>query len=440
MKKERINNLLDFIDKTPNAYCCVKNIKEILTENGFQELFESDEWNNLKKDGKYFVCRNDSSIIAFTMSDNKGNAGFNITTTHTDSPSFMIKTNSEMFENEYLKLNVTGYGGMINYSWLDRPLSIAGRVIVLDKGIYKKQIINIDKDLLVIPSQAIHINEEANENFKLNHQDDMLPIISLHDDKKIEDILNNLFNELNIKYDKICDYDLFLYNRDKAKIIGLNDEFILAPRLDDLACVVTALYSFLDAKNKFTFNVFCSLNNEEIGSLSQQGADSTFLINTLTRIASITEIDLPTALSNSLVLSVDNAHAIHPNKPQKNDPTNKVYLNYGVVIQHHTSFTTDALTSSLFKGICDKAKVPYQDYVSRSDMSSGGTLGNISQSHVGVDSVDIGLAQLAMHSANELIGVKDIYYLYKSLLEFYQTKVIKDKDIIKLKKEQKKNL
>ena len=259
----------------------------------------------------------------------------------------------------------------------------------------------------------------------------MLPIIALSDDKKIEAIINEALSDKT--YDKICDYDLFLYNRDKARLVGLNEEFILAPRLDDLACVVCALYSFIDSDNKNTFNVFCSLNNEEIGSLSQQGADSTFLINTLSRIASLSDIDLPTALSNSFVLSVDNAHALHPNSPEKNNPTNIVYLNEGVVIQHHTSFTTDALTSSLFKGICDKADVPYQDYVSRSDMSSGGTLGAINQSHVGVDSVDIGLAQLAMHSSNELIGTYDVYFMYKSLLEFYQTKFIKDKNIIKTK-------
>ncbi len=432
--KNIINDLLSFIDVSPNAYCCTKNIKEILLENGFVELFESDNWDNLESDGAYFVSRNDSSIIAFKMRGNKSNEGFNIAVTHTDSPSFMIKTNSEMFENKYLKLNVTGYGGMINYSWLDRPLSLAGRVIVLDNKVYKKYMINIDKDLLVIPSQAIHLNEKVNEGDKLNHQEDMLPILSLSDNKKIEDILNEEMKKLNLKYDKICDYDLFLYNRDKAKIVGLNDEFILSPRLDDLASVYTGLMSFIDAKSKNTFNVFCSLNNEEIGSLSQQGADSTFLINTLSRIARHTGIDLSTSLSNSFLLSVDNAHALHPNSPEKNDPTNIVHLNEGIVIQHHTNLTTDALTSSLFKGICESAKVPFQDYVSRSDMASGSTLGSINQSHVGVDAVDIGLSQLAMHSSNELIGVKDIIYMYKALLKFYKTTFIKDKNIIRFKK------
>ena len=427
--KRIVNNLLKFIDETPNSYCCVKNIKEILKSNGFEELYESDIWNNLKIDGKYFVSRNDSSIIAFKMRENDFNEGFNIAVTHTDSPSFMVKTNSEMFENGYLKLNVTGYGGMINYSWLDRPLSIAGRVIVKNKNIYKKHIININKDLLVIPSQAIHLNDKANNGLKLNHQKDMLPIMSLSNDKKIEDIIKK---ELKNAYDKICDYDLFLYNRDKAKIVGLNGEFILAPRLDDLASVYTALLGFIEARSDNTFNMFCSLNNEEIGSLSQQGADSTFLINTISRIASNTNIDLSTSLSNSFLLSVDNAHALHPNSPNKNDPTNIVYLNSGLVVQHHTNLTTDALTSSIFKSVCENAKVPYQDYVSRSDITSGSTLGSINQSHVGVDAVDIGLAQLSMHSSNELIGKKDVIYMYKALKKFYETTFIKDKNIIKI--------
>lgn len=425
------NKLLSFIDNTPDSYCCVKNIKEILIQNDFQELFENENWNNLKEDGKYFVTRNDSSIIAFKIYPNIDNASFNIVTTHTDSPSFMLKTKPEIYENKYLKLNVTGYGGMINYSWLDRPLSLAGRIIVLDNNIYKRHIINMDKDLLVIPSQAIHINEKVNDKCELNPQYDMLPIISLQN-KKIDDIIREHLRNTNISFDKLYDYDLFLYNRDKAKIIGLDNEFILAPRLDDLASVFIALDSFVNIDNRNTFNIFCSLDNEEIGSLTQQGADSTFLINTISRIARMTNIDLATSLSNSFVLSVDNAHAIHPNFPSKNDPTNKVYLNGGVVIQHQADLTTDALTSSLFKSICECINIPYQDYYARSDMSSGGTLGAISQSHIGVDSVDIGLGQLAMHSSNELIGIKDVFYLHQIIEKFYEIKFIKNNNIIKI--------
>lgn len=428
------DGILDFIDNTPNAYACARNIKILLEENGFEELFESEKWDNLKKNGKYFVIRNDSSLIAFKMTNKIVNIGFNITAAHSDSPSFVIKSNAEIDNNGYLQLNTSGYGVMINYSWLDRPLSIAGRVIVVDKGVYKKQIINVDKNLLVIPSQAIHINRDVNEKNILNHQIDMLPVMSLSNDKKIEDIIKDNLMSSNQTFDKICDYDLYLYNRDKTVKTGLNDEFILGPRLDDLASVYPALYSFMDSNNKNSINVFCAFNNEEIGSLKVQGADSSFLMDVLTRVCEATDIDILSALNNSFAVSVDNAHAVHPNAAIKNDPTNSVYLNNGVVIKHHVNYTTDALTSSLFKGVCDNAKVPYQDFACRSDMRCGSTLGGVSQRHVSVDSVDIGLPQLAMHSANEMIGASDVEYMYNALLEFYKSSFIKEKGIVKIKK------
>lgn len=424
--------LMSFIDKTPNAYYCIDNLRQQLIENEFEELYENECWNNLKENGKYFVVRNDSSLIAFKMIDKKDNIGFNIVAAHSDSPSFSIKPNADMFNGNYMKLNISSYGGMLNYTWLDRPLSLAGRVITLADGVYSKQLINVDKDLLVIPSQAIHINSKANEKNELNHQIDMLPIVSLSNNEKLEDIIRDRLSRFGKDVDKICDYDLYLYNRDNAKYIGLNDEMILAPRLDDLASLFPAVTSFIESENANSINVLCAFNNEEIGSLTSQGADSTFLIDTLTRIAETSNFNLLTALSNTLVISADNAHAIHPNAEQKSDPTNKVLLNNGVVIKHNINYTTDAVTSSLFKGICDYVRVPYQDFVCRSDMRCGATLGGISQSHVSVDSVDIGLPQLAMHSANEIIGSKDVLYMYKSLLEFYDSTIIKEKNKIKI--------
>lgn len=421
------NDFLKFIDSTPNAYSCVDNIKKKLIRNGFLELSEGEVWNNLFSNGKYFVVRNDSSLIAFKMIDKKDNVGFNITTSHSDSPSFSIKPNSDMYSDNYLKLNVGGYGAMINHSWLDRPLSIAGRVVSFDKGVYKKHIVDFDKDLLIIPSQAIHIDREVNIKNELNHQVDMLPVMALNDNKKLDDLIKDKISDNGLEPEKICDYDLYLYNRDKAKIVGLNNEFILAPRLDDLASLYPALCSFIDVENNNSINVFCAFNNEEIGSLTQQGADSNFLIDVLTRISQASGIDLLSSLSNSFVVSADNAHAVHPNAVTKSDPTNKVYLNSGVVIKHHTNYTTDALSSALFKGICDSADVPYQDFACRSDMKCGFTLGGVSLSHVSIDSIDIGLPQLAMHSANETMGVKDLSYMYDSLAEFYQTTFIKER-------------
>lgn len=425
-------DLMNFIDATPNAYFCVDNLRKKLIENGFVELYENQNWDNLTEDGKYFVVRNDSSLIAFKMSNKKENIGFNIVAAHTDSPSFSIKPNADMFDGIYLKLNVGGYGGMLNYTWLDRPLSLAGRVVTLKDGVYEKQLLNINKDLLIIPSQAIHINRDANEKNVLNHQIDMLPVVSLYNDKKLEDIIKESLNISGKEVDKICDFDLYLYNRDNAKYVGLNNELILAPRLDDLASLFPAFNSFAESENENSINVLCAFDNEEIGSLTPQGADSTFLIDTLTRIAKASNINLHTALSNTFVVSADNAHAIHPNAAAKSDPTNKVLLNKGIVIKHHTNYTTDAVTSSIFKGICNNAEVPYQDFACRSDMRCGATLGGISQSHVGVDSVDIGLPQLAMHSINETIGSKDVHYMYKALLEFYNSTILKEKNKIRI--------
>lgn len=422
MEKE----LMSFIDNTPNAYYCVQNLKEMLEENGFEEIYENENWDRLKTDGKYFVSRNDSSLIAFKM-NNREKIRFNIVAAHTDSPSFTIKPNADMFDNMYLKLNTNGYGGMINYSWLDRPLSVAGRVITLTNGVYEKQLVNIEKDLLIIPSQAIHINREVNHKNELNPQIDMLPIMALSNEKRLEDIIRENLESKGKIIDKICDYDLNLYSKEQARSIGVNNEFILAPRLDDLAGLFSAVRGFIDSNNENSINVLCAFHNEEIGSLTEQGADSTFLMDILTRITNILDMDLFVALSNSVMVSSDNAHAIHPNAPAKSDPTNKVLLNRGIVIKHHVNYTTDAVTSSLFKGICDKAKVPYQDFACRADMKCGSTLGGISQSHVSIDSIDIGLPQLAMHSATETMGTKDITYMYKALLEFYNTTIRKEK-------------
>lgn len=424
--------LMSFIDETPNAYYCVDNLRKKLIENGFKELYENEIWTNLKEDGKYFVVRNDSSLIAFKLSNKKENIGFNIVSAHTDSPSFSIKPNADVFDGNYMKLNISGYGGMLNYTWLDRPLSLAGRVVTLKDGVYEKQLVNINKDLLIIPSQAIHINRDANEKNLLNHQVDMLPVVSLSNNKKLEYIIRESLAKSGKEVDKICDYDLYLYNRDNAKYVGLNDELILAPRLDDLASLFPAFNSFVESNNENSINVLCAFNNEEIGSLTPQGADSTFLIDTLTRIAEASNINLFTALNNTLVISADNAHAMHPNAQSKSDPTNKVLLNNGVVIKHHINYTTDAVTSSIFKGICENAEVPYQDFACRSDMRCGSTLGGISQRHVGVDSVDIGLPQLAMHSTNETIGSKDVLYMYKALLEFYNSTIIKEENKTKI--------
>ena len=427
--------LMNFIDKTPNAYYCVENVKKILEENGYKELKENESWEKVTNGGKHYVVRNDSSIIAFDAGNfYKTEDGFNIVAVHGDSPAFTVKKNPDMYDGMYLKLNTNSYGGMINYTWLDRPLSLAGRVISKEDGTLAKYLINIDKDLLVIPSQAVHINRGVNESAEFNRQTDMIPVMSLTNSRDLNEVIREELVRKDVTSDKIYDYDLYVYNRDKAKQIGLNNDMIMAPRLDDLGSVYPALQAFIDSENAETINVLAIFNNEEIGSLTQQGADSSFLRDVLARIADAKTIDLNEALANSFMISADNAHAIHPNAASKSDPTNTVELNKGVVIKHHKNYTTDALSSAVFKMLCDEVNVPYQDFECRSDMMCGSTLGGISNSHVSVDSVDIGLPQLAMHSANETMGRKDVMHMYESLHEFYNSKIEKDNNKIKILK------
>lgn len=428
--------LMDFIDKTPNCYLCVKNISDMLDKEGYERLYEDEKWDssNLLNGHNYYVIRNDASIISFKIPEEVlGDIGFNIVSTHTDSPSFVIKVNPEMIEDDYAKLNVRGYGGMINYSWLDRPLSLAGRVVLQEEeGVYRTEVINLDYDMMVIPSQALHINREVNKANDLNHQIDMLPIVSLGEFNLKETIKGVLDQHIKYSYKDICDFDLYLYNRDKAKCVGENSEFILSPRLDDLACVLPAIKSFINSDNSNLIPIFAAFNNEEIGSLSMEGADSTFLFDVLSRVADVVGINIYSSLANSFVVSADNAHAIHPNAKAKSDPTNKVHMGKGIVIKHHINYTTDAISSSVFKGICDSEGILHQDFECRSDMRCGSTLGKISQRHVAVNSIDIGIGQLAMHSANELICLDDVEYMYKALCSFYNTPFRKEKGMVKI--------
>lgn len=421
--KKYNQELFNFIEKTTSAFLGVETIKELLLKNDFIELSENESWN-LNTNKKYFCTRNDSSILAFTLGTNKA---FNISCTHIDTPSFLIKPKNVIYEKNYLKINVTPYGGLLNYAWLDEALSISGRVILKDKNSYFKKIIDFQKNLLCIPSVAIHQNENANDNLTLNSNIDMIPIISLN---KEEDPLKKLINEYTSN--DICDYDLFLYDTAKPIYFGLNEEFILSPRIDDLSCVYASLKGFIENKSEDNINIFCSFNSEEIGSLTKDGADSNFLYDTLKKIADYLKEDLAILINNSFILSADNTHATHPNHPGNSDVSNEALLNKGIVITKDTTTTTTSITSSIFKAICQNIKVPYQDYATKNDLSSGSTLSGISLRHVGADSIDIGLASLSMHGGKEVIGSMDSYYLYLAIKKFYETKIIKTKDKIDL--------
>ncbi len=418
-----VKGLFHFIEESPSQFHGVENQRKAFLEAGFTELSEAKPWK-IKLGKSYFVTRNGSSILAFRM-PKKSVGSYMIMASHSDSPTFRIKEMPEMKEGHYVKLNTEKYGGMLMAPWFDRSLSIAGRVIVkAGAGKLETRLVDFDRDLCMLPSLAIHMNREANDGYKYNAQKDMLPLISMDEKFNLKELVAK---ELSVKADDIIGSDLFLYNREKGKVWGAKDEFISSRRLDDLQCSYSSMVGLLAAKNSDTaVQIHVTFDNEEVGSGTKQGADSTFLYDTLIRINESqggNNSSLLTAIANSFMVSADNAHALHPNYPEKSDPTNKVYMNQGIVIKFNANqkYMTDGLAHGIFTEICKKAKVPYQTFVNRSDVAGGSTLGNLSNAHVSINGVDIGLAQLAMHSPYETAGVKDTEYLQKIATKFYET-------------------
>lgn len=419
--------MLAFIEKSPSCFHAIGNMKELLDEAGFTELHEKDAWEVLP--GKaYYVVRNDSSLIAFRIPGELGDIkGFHMVASHSDSPTFKVKENPEIIvEDKYVKLNTEKYGGMILSTWLDRPLSVAGRIVVRDKeeGL-QTRLVNVDKDLLVIPNVAIHMNRDMNKGVEYNPQIDMLPLFADNAESDGKgSLLKKVAKTAGVKCGDILGHDLFLYVREKGRILGENGDFVLSPRLDDLQCVFVSLKAFLESESKKYINVCAVFDNEEVGSGTRQGADSTFLEDVLLRLSGCLGMhsgNFRRWIAESFLISADNAHAVHPNHPEKADPTNRPYLNGGIVIKYHGSqkYTTDAFSAAKMKKLCEEAGVPVQSYANRSDVLGGSTLGNISTAHVSVASVDIGLPQLAMHSAVETAGVRDTEYAIKALKVFY---------------------
>jgi len=422
--------LCAFLDKTPNSFWAVANIKEQLAEAGYTELKESRKWQ-LHSGGKYYVSRNGSALLAFQV-PKEGLAGFQIYACHCDSPAFKLKSNAEIVvDKRYVKLNVEKYGGMLLNTWLDRPLSLAGRVLCQVEGRVETRLVNIQRDLFMIPNLAIHMNKEANEGFKLNAQTDMLPLVG---GLATEGALAKLIAaECQAAPEQILATELFLYNRMPATTVGIAEEYVASGRLDDLQCVFAGLKGFLSAEAGASMPVFCMLDNEEVGSGTKQGAASTLLKDVLQRISwslGLNQEDYLVALTGSLMLSADNAHAVHPNHTEKADPTNKPYPNEGVVIKYSANqkYTTDAVSGALVQLLAKRAGVPVQLFYNRSDMAGGSTLGNIATTQVAVKAVDIGLAQLAMHSAYEMAGVKDTAYLVELAKAFFSASLQEDAD------------
>lgn len=428
MYKETTEELLAFIEGSPSVFHVVDNVRESLLKKGFTQLSEKEPFS-LKEGKDYFIIRNASSLIAFRMPrkvDMKNAKGFHMVATHSDSPTFKVKHNPEMVaEGKYVRINTEKYGGMILSTWLDRPLSVAGRVVVEKDGAVAEKLVNVERDLFVIPNVAIHMNRDMNKGVEYNPQVDMIPLFGMTEEEdKGNGFVDIVAQSADVKTEDILDYDLFLYVREKGRIWGANEEFVLSPKLDDLQCVYAQMKAFADTQPNEHISVAAVFDNEEVGSGTMQGADSTFLSDVLKRIclaADVPEERYMEMVANSMLISADNAHAVHPNHPEKADPTNRPYINGGPVIKYHGSqkYTTDAVSGAFLKKLCKKAQVPYQTYYNRSDIAGGSTLGNISTAHVSVASVDIGLPQLAMHSAVEMGGVKDTLYAIKVLTAFF---------------------
>jgi M18 family aminopeptidase len=422
-----LKNLMDFLDSSVTMFHAINECEKVLQRSGFTYLPENEKWNINK--GKYYTKRNSSSLIAFDIAE--GDYRFQISAAHSDSPTFKLKDRPVIEANGYLKLNVEGYGGMINATWLDKPLTLAGRVMVnTDKGI-ETRLLHIDRDLLIIPNVPIHFNREINKGFAFNNQVDMLPILSAGNLKEA-DFDNILAKELGIEAEAILAKDLYLVNRQKAAIIGFDNELISSGRLDDLECVYTSLRGFVEAENKNHINVFAVFDNEEVGSVTKQGAMSTFLASTLDRVNTAlgkSKEEYYRAIAKSILISCDNAHAVHPNHPELFDVKNRPVLNQGIAIKESANqkYTTDAFSRAILKKILEKKNIPYQTFANRSDIAGGSTLGNLSNTVVSMNAVDIGLPQLAMHSAYETAGAKDVGYAFETLKAFFEANIdIKD--------------
>ncbi len=426
--------LLEFIRKSPSMFHTIATERAYLDGAGFTYLPEGSAWQ-VKPGGSYYTTRNGSSLIAWTVGADAladpAHIHFQMAAAHSDSPTYKVKNVPELTgPADYLRLDVEAYGGMIDSSWFDRPLGIAGRVLVREDGKDERTHISSrlfapDRDLLLIPNVAIHFNRKINDGYSYNRQVDLCPLFSAGRlQKGAFDAL--VASELGVEADRILGKDLFLVNRQQGLIWGAGQEFVSTPKLDDLQCAFVGLKALLVSSNKNAVNIYCCFGNEEVGSNTKQGALSTFLHDTLLRLSLSLGMDEATylqALSRSFMVSCDNAHAVHPNHPERTDDVNCTYLNRGVVIKEaaNQKYTTDAFGRAIFSAICEGAGVPTQSFANRSDSAGGSTLGNLSNMQVSVHALDIGLPQLAMHSAFETAGTKDTLYGIRALRAFYDS-------------------
>ena len=427
---DMVQKLFRFLDESPTCYHAAANAKAVLTAAGAVELRESEQWK-LEKGTLYVVERGDSALVAFRVPEGPFH-GFLMAAAHSDSPTFKVRETAEAASaGNTLRLSVEPYGGGVWRGWLDRPLSVAGRVVIRQGDRLVSRLVNIDRDLLVIPGVAIHMDRSVNKGAELNPAVDLLPLLGCG---KEPGAFRKLIAEAaGVREEHLLSTELFLYPRTKAVQTGLNGEFIVSPRLDDLQCVFGCLEGFLAAKPGGSLPVLAVFNNEEVGSNTRQGADSTFLTDVLERIAHGCGLDSDAwkaAIANSFMVSADNAHAIHPAHPEYADKGEFPVLNGGIVIKYNANqrYTTDAVSGAVFQAICQEAGVPVQRYSNRADLPGGSTLGNISTAHLSVPTVDIGLPQLAMHSVCETAGAADTDLLVKAMAAYFSRDFHLDRD------------
>lgn len=419
-----IDGLLDFLNHSHSAFNAAYMLKTILLANEFIEISEKEDYK-IKKGNNYFLVRNDNSVLAFKVPKKIVDYRFLISASHLDSPTLKIKMGKENISNGYHRVNVETYGGLIMSSWLDKPLGIAGRVIVKDGKELVSKIIDINKPLLIIPNLCIHFNREINEGYKYNPEVDLKPIISLG--KEDNSILKAISDNLKVKEDSIISYDLETYNFTQSTLGGLNNEFLMSPRIDNLESAYLTLEGFLKSEDTGNIKVYVSFNSEEIGSGTLSGADSDLLKANLQRINNLLGYsynEYLTAIAKSFLLSVDNGHAVHPNHPEVSDLNNLVYLNKGPIIKFNSNmaYLSDGASSSKIINICKENKIQFQIFYNKSDVRGGSTLGTISVSQIGIETCDIGLPQLAMHSSFEVGGAEDVDYMFNLMKSYYSQK------------------
>ena len=411
-----MNGLVDFLNASPSRYHAVANLCRELEKGGYVRLSEG-ETRPMVPGGKYFVTRGGSALLAFRI-PRADFTGFMISASHSDAPTFRIKENAELDgPGGYVRLNAERYGGMLCAPWLDRPLTVAGRTLVKCGDGIEARLTYVDRDLLMIPNVAIHMNRNANDGFKYDPKCDMVPLLGMNLEKGAFHAI--VARAAGCEPEDILGTDLCLCLREKAVIWGAEDQFISAPRLDDLQCAWGCFRGFMASGDSASVPVYAIMDNEEIGSRTKQGAGGTFLIDWMKRICDAVGRERLSAIANSFLVSADNAHAVHPNHPEYADPTHRPAMNGGVVIKHGVRYTTGGVACAVFSDLCGRAGVPTQHFANRSDLPGGGTLGLIANTHVSINAVDIGLAQLAMHSCYETAGVKDTDYLIQAMTAFY---------------------